>query len=35
MLGHAAISVTLDTCSHVLQGMQREAACTMGAALFG
>lgn len=35
MLGHAAISVTLDTYSHVVKGMHHEAARTMGAALFG
>ena len=34
-LGHSTIAVTLDTCSHVVPAMQREAARAMGAALFG
>jgi len=25
-LGHASIGITLDTCSHVMPGMQEEAA---------
>jgi len=34
-LGHASIGITLDTYSHVLPSMQREAADAIGAALFG
>ncbi|MGI8857114.1 MAG: tyrosine-type recombinase/integrase [Thermomicrobiales bacterium] len=34
-LGHASISITLDTYSHVLPSMQRDAADAIGAALFG
>ena len=35
MLGHASISLTLDTYSHVLPGLQREAAAKMQAVLGG
>lgn len=34
-LGHANIAITLDTYSHVLPGMQREAAESIDRALFG
>lgn len=34
-LGHSTIAVTLDLYSHVVPSLQREAARTMGAALFG
>lgn len=34
-LGHASISITLDTYSHVLPSMQKDAADAIGAALFG
>jgi integrase len=34
-LGHASISITLDTYSHVLPSMQKDAANAIGAALFG
>lgn len=34
-LGHATISITLDTYSHVLPSMQREAADALETALFG
>ncbi len=34
-LGHASIGITLDTYSHVLPGMQREAAESIDRALFG
>jgi integrase len=34
-LGHANIGITLDTYSHVLPGMQREAAESIDRALFG
>lgn len=34
-MGHATIAVTLDLYSHVVPSLQREAARTMGAALFG
>jgi len=34
-LGHASIGITLDTYSHVLPSMQRDAADAIGAALFG
>ena len=33
MLGHATISVTLDTYSHVLPDMQREVTAAMDAVL--
>jgi integrase len=35
MLGHSTISMTLDTYSHVLPGMQRKATDQMQARLFG
>jgi integrase len=35
MLGHATISITLDTYSHVLPDMQREAARAMETVLGG
>lgn len=34
-LGHSNIGITLDTYSHVLPGMQREAAAKLDALLFG
>jgi integrase len=34
-LGHANISITLDTYSHVLPSMQQEAADRIDSALFG
>jgi integrase len=34
-LGHSSISLTLDTYSHVLPGMQRQAAGSIDVALFG
>lgn len=34
-LGHASIGITLDTYSHVLPTMQKQAADAIGAALFG
>ena len=34
-LGHANIGITLDTYSHVLPDMQREAADDLDTALFG
>ncbi len=34
-MGHATISVTLDTYSHVVPSLQRDAAREMGDALFG
>ena len=34
-LGHATIGITLDTYSHVLPSMQKDAANAIGAALFG
>ena len=34
-LGHVNIGITLDTYSHVLRGMQREAAESVDCALFG
>jgi integrase len=34
-MGHSTIAVTMDTYSHVLPGLQREAAREMGTALFG
>jgi integrase len=34
-MGHSTIAVTMDTYSHVLPSLQREAAREMGAALFG
>jgi integrase len=34
-LGHAAVSITLDLYSHVLDGMQAEAAEQIGAVVFG
>jgi len=33
MLGHSSVSITLDTYSHVLPGMQEVAATAMGEAL--
>ncbi len=35
MLGHSSISITLDLYTHVVPGMQREAAAKIGAAIFG
>lgn len=35
MLGHSSIAITLDLYSHVVPGMQREAAAKIGAAIFG
>jgi integrase len=35
MLGHATISMTLDTYSHVVRGMQQEAIQDLEARLFG
>lgn len=32
--GHATIGVTLDTCSHVLPAMQRDAADSIDRAMF-
>jgi integrase len=34
-LGHAGVGITLDTYSHVLPGMQDQAARVLGARLFG
>ncbi len=34
-LGHATISITLDTYSHVVPGLQKEAAARIGALVFG
>lgn len=34
-LGHSTIAVTLDLYSHVVPSLQRDAARTMGAVLFG
>jgi integrase len=34
-LGHSSITITLDTYSHVLPGMQRESAAKLDAMLFG
>jgi integrase len=34
-LGHSTIAITLDLYSHVVPSLQRDAARTMGAALFG
>jgi len=34
-LGHSSISITLDTYSHVMPGLQEDAALTVGAAVFG
>jgi integrase len=34
-LGHASIQITLDTYSHVMPGMQADAAARMGALVFG
>lgn len=34
-LGHASIAITLDTYSHVLPGMDRDAADTVAGAIFG
>lgn len=33
MLGHASVSITLDTYAHVLEEMQEEAVCKMDADL--
>ena len=35
MLGHASITLTLDTYSHVLPGMQEESAARLNALLWG
>lgn len=34
-LGHSSVTLTLDTYSHVLPGMQRESAIKLNAMLFG
>jgi len=34
-LGHASIQITLDTYSHVMPGMQEDAAAKVGALMFG
>jgi hypothetical protein len=34
-VGHAKVSITLDTYSHILPGYQHLAAESIGAALFG
>lgn len=34
-LGHASIQITLDTYSHVMPGMQEDAAAKVGALVFG
>jgi integrase len=34
-LGHASIQITLDTYSHVMPGMQADAASKLGAIVFG
>ena len=34
-LGHSSISITLDLYSHVVPGMQEEAAAKVGAVVFG
>ena len=34
-LGHASIQITLDTYSHVMPGMQADAAAKVGALVFG
>lgn len=34
-LGHSSISITLDTYSHVVPGLQEDAAVKVGAAVFG
>jgi integrase len=34
-LGHASIQITLDTYSHVMPGMQADAASKLGATVFG
>jgi integrase len=34
-LGHASIQITLDTYSHVMPGMQAEAAAKVAGAIFG
>ena len=34
-LGHANVSITLDLYTHVVPGMQEQAAATMGALVFG
>lgn len=34
-LGHSSIAITLDTYSHVLPGLQEDAAAKIGAAIFG
>jgi integrase len=34
-LGHASIQITLDTYSHVMPGMQADAAAMVGALVFG
>lgn len=35
MLGHSSISITLDLYTHVVPGMQRDAAAKIGAVMFG
>ncbi len=34
-LGHSSISITLDLYSHVVPGMQEDAAAKVGALIFG
>jgi integrase len=34
-LGHSSIQITLDTYSHVMPGMQAEAAAKVAGAIFG
>jgi integrase len=34
-LGHASIQLTLDTCSHIMPGMQADAAMRVAAIVFG
>jgi integrase len=34
-LGHASVGITLDTYSHVVMGLQEEAAAKAAAAVFG
>jgi hypothetical protein len=34
-LGHASVGITLDTCSHVLPTMQKNAATAIGTILTG
>jgi hypothetical protein len=35
MLGHSSTAITLDTYSHVSEGMTRDAADKVGAIVFG